>query len=147
MCEREKELFLLDIIVAIEKIRDVSKDYNNGDDILYNYKDWDTIIREFEIIGEAMRYCIQFGLFNDDRDKRKVIDFRNILTHRYFGIDAEAVLNIAKENLDWLENLIIKRFMQVDKNKREEILDYMIEENHYLPFVVKKLKFIKNESK
>jgi len=147
MCEREKELFLLDIIVAIEKIRDVSKDYSNGDDILYNYKDWDTIIREFEIIGEAMRYCLNFGLFDNEKEKRAVIDFRNVLIHKYFGIDADEVLNVAKENLDWLENLIIKRFMQVDKNKREEILDYMIEENHYLPFVVKKLKFIKNESK
>ncbi|WP_456479170.1 HepT-like ribonuclease domain-containing protein [Nautilia sp.] len=146
MCEREKELFLLDIIIAIEKIRDIAKDYEYGDDIQYNYRDWDAIIREFEIVGEAMRYCIQFGLFNDERDKRKVIDFRNILTHKYFGIDPEAVLNIAKENLDWLENLIVNRFMSVDQRKREEVLNYMLDENRYLPFVFNKLNQLKNES-
>ena len=146
MCDREKELFLLDILIAIEKIRDIAKEYENGDDIQYSYRDWDAIIREFEIVGEAMRYCIQFGLFEDERDKRKVIDFRNILTHKYFGIDPDAVLNIAKENLDWLEDLIVKRFMDVDKDKREEVLKYMIEENHYLPFVIKKLNQLKNES-
>ena len=146
MCDRERELFLLDIIIAIEKIRDIAKDYHKGDDLQYHYRDWDATIREFEIVGEAMRYCIQFGLFNDERDKRKVIDFRNILTHKYFGIDPDAVLNIAKENLDWLEDLVINRFMQVDKDKRKEVLEYMIEENRHLPFVLEKLNKIKNES-
>jgi len=147
MCDREKELFLLDIIVAIEKIKFIADKFNNAEDLKYDFLHWDSIIREFEIIGEAMRYCIQFGLFNDERDKRKVIDFRNILTHKYFGIDAEAVLNIAKNNLDWLESLVINRFLQVEKIKREEILDFVIEENHYLPFVKEKLEKLKNEPK
>ena len=80
------------------------------------------------------------------KEKRKVIDFRNILTHKYFGIDAEAVLNIAKNNLDWLEDLVINRFLQVEKNKREEVLNFLIEENEYLPFVKEKLEKIKNDS-
>ena len=145
MCEREKELFLLDIIVAIAKIRDIAKDYDSGDDLLYSYRDWDSIIREFEIISEAMRYCIQFGLFEDERDKRKVIDFRNILAHKYFGIDPDAVLDIAKNSLDWLEELIKKRFLEIDREKREDVLKLMIEENFYLPFVVDKLKELKSE--
>jgi len=147
MCDREKELFLLDIIVAIEKIRDVVKDFNEGESLKYSYKDWDSVIREFEIIGEAMRYCIQFELFDNEKDKRAVIDFRNVLIHKYFGIDADEVLNIAKNNLDWLEDLIISRFLKVEKEKRNEVLEFLIEENEYLPFVVKKLKQIKNESK
>jgi len=147
MCDREKELFLLDIIVAIEKIRNTVKDFNEGESLKYSYKDWDSVIREFEIIGEAMRYCIQFELFDNEKDKRAVIDFRNVLIHKYFGIDADEVLNIAKNNLDWLEDLIIKRFLKVEKDKRKEILEFLIEENEYLPFVVKKLKQIQNESK
>jgi len=147
MCDREKELFLLDIIVAIEKIRDVVKDFNEGESLKYSYKDWDSVIREFEIIGEAMRYCIQFELFDNEKDKRAVIDFRNVLIHKYFGIDADEVLNIAKNNLDWLEDLIINRFLRVERKKRNEVLEFLIEENEYLPFVVKKLKQIQNESK
>jgi uncharacterized protein with HEPN domain len=146
MYDREKELFLLDIVVAIEKIRKIVGKFKKGDDLKYDFLHWDAVIREFEIIGEAMKYCIQFGLFEDSKDKRKVIDFRNILTHKYFGIDADAVLNTAKENLDWLENIVIQRFLDVEKNKRNEILEYMIEENDYLPFVKEKLNKIKNES-
>jgi uncharacterized protein with HEPN domain len=147
MSDRERELFLLDIIVAIEKIRKVASKFDNGEDLKYDFLHWDSIIREFEIVGEAMKYCIQFKLFDDEREKRKVVDFRNILAHKYFGIDADAVLNIAKNNLDWLENLVINRFLQVEKTKREEVLRFLIEENEYLPFVKEKLEKIKNESK
>jgi uncharacterized protein with HEPN domain len=146
MCDREKELFLLDIIIAVEKIRDIAKDYKYGDDIQYNYRDWDAIIREFEIVGEAMRYCLDFGFFENEKDKRAVVDFRNILIHKYFGIDPDEVLNIANKHLNWLENLIVNRFMLVDKSKREEVLNYMIDENRYLPFVLNKLNQLKNES-
>ena len=46
MCDREKELFLLDILVAIEKIRDIAKDYHKGDDLQYNYKDIGMLLSE-----------------------------------------------------------------------------------------------------
>ena len=144
---RDGELFLFDILIAIEKIRNITKDYEKADDLLFNYRDWDSVIREFEIIGEAMKNCIELGVFKEDKNKRKVIDFRNILIHKYFGIDVEAVLNIAKENLNWLEEIIINRIKLIEKNKKNEIIDSMIEENYYLPFIVKKLKKLKDEPK
>ena len=147
MSDREKELFLFDILIAIEKIRDIAKDYTNADDLMFNYRDWDSIIREFEIIGEAMRNCIDFGIFENDKNKRKVIDFRNILIHKYFGIDPEAVLNIAKENIEWLEDIILKRINQIERYKKDEIIDYLIKENAYLPFIINRLKRLKNEKK
>ena len=147
MSEREKELFLFDILIAIEKIKDISKDYTNADDLMFNYRDWDSIIREFEIIGEAMKNCIDFGIFENDKNKRKVIDFRNILIHKYFGIDPEAVLNIAKENIDGLEYIILKRINQIEKYKKNEIIDYLIKENAYLSFIINRLKRLKNEKK
>ena len=147
MSDREKELFLFDILIAIEKIRDIAKDYINADDLIFNYRDWDSIIREFEIIGEAMRNCIDFGIFENDKNKRKVIDFRNILIHKYFGIDPEAVLNIAKENIEWLEYIILKRINQIEKYKKDEIIDYLIKENAYLSFIINRLKRLKNEKK
>ena len=146
MCDREKELFLLDIIVAIEKIRKVASKFDNGEDLKYDFLHWDSIIREFEIVGEAMRYCLSFGFFDKEKEKRAVIDFRNVLIHKYFGVDADEVLNIAKNNLDWLEDLVINRFLQVEKNKREEVLNFLIEENEYLPFVKEKLEKIRNDS-
>ena len=146
MSEREKELFLFDILVAVEKIKDITKNYDNADDLVFSYRDWDSVIREFEIIGEAMKNCIDYGVFEEDKNKRKVVDFRNILIHKYFGIDPEAVLNIAKDNINWLEDIIINRIKKIKKDKRYEIIDYIIDENHYLSFIVKKLENLKNES-
>ena len=33
-----------------------------------------------------MRYCLSFGFFDNEKEKRAVIDFRNVLIHKYFGI-------------------------------------------------------------
>jgi len=147
MSERENILFLFDILIAIEKIKDIVKDYKNAEELLYSYRDWDALIREFEIIGEAMKNCIDAGIFENNKNKRKVVDFRNILIHKYFGIDPQAVLNIAKENLYWLEDIVVQKIKSLEMSKRNELLEYLINENHYLPFVVNRLQKLKNESK
>ena len=147
MSERENILFLFDILIAIEKIKDIVKDYKNAEKLLYSYRDWDALIREFEIIGEAMKNCIDAGIFENDKNKRKVVDFRNILIHKYFGIDPQAVLSIAKENLYWLEDIVVQKIKSLEISKRNELLEYLINENHYLPFVVNRLQKLKNESK
>jgi uncharacterized protein with HEPN domain len=145
MCDvdRIKELFLYDIIVAIAKIKYVAGKFENAEDLKYDFLHWDSIIREFEIVGEAMNYCIKFNLFENEKDKRKVVDFRNILIHKYFGIDAEAVLNIAKNNLDWLEKLVINRINKIEPKLKEELKKEMIEENKNLDFVINALEKIK----
>jgi len=146
MCEAEdriKELFLFDIIVAIQKVKFIGSKFKNGDDLQFDFLYWDSIIREFEIIGEAMNYCLKFGLFENEKDKRKVVDFRNILIHKYFGIDSDAVLNIAKNSLDWLENLILDRISKIDDNLKNELKESIIDENKHLDFVLEKLKVIK----
>ncbi|WP_457563842.1 HepT-like ribonuclease domain-containing protein [Caminibacter pacificus] len=137
--DRIKELFLYDIIVAIAKIKYIANKFDNPEDLKYDFLHWDSIIREFEIVGEAMNYCIKFNLFENEKDKRKVIDFRNILIHKYFGIDPEAVLNIAKTNLDWLEHMIYDRIKQIEPQLKEELKKEMIEENKNLDFVKKAL--------
>jgi len=141
--ERIKELFLFDIIVATQKIRYIAKDFEKGEDLKYSFKDWDTIVREFEIIGEAMRYCLNYKLFNEEKDKRAVIDFRNVLIHKYFGIDADEVLNIAKKNLDWLDSIVVNRINKIEESYKQKLIKYMIEENSYLDFVVDRLKALK----
>jgi uncharacterized protein with HEPN domain len=144
MSRKIKEIFLLDIIVAIEKIRFIVNKFDNSEDLKYDFLHWDAIIREFEVIGEAMNYCLKNDIFKDDVNKRKVIDLRNILIHKYFGIDEEAIFDIAKNNLDWLEYLVVKKFLELEKSKRDELLNFLIEENKHLSFVVKKLNELKN---
>jgi len=145
MCDvdRVKEFFLFDIIVAIAKIKYVARKFKNAEDLKYDFLHWDSIIREFEIVGEAMNYCIKFNLFENERDKRRVVDFRNILIHKYFGIDAEEVLITAKESLDWLEDIVYNRISKIEPDLKEELKKEMIEENKKLGFVIKALEKIK----
>ena len=56
MSKRQIELFVFDIFIAILKIEQTLEKCNNPQDLVYSYIDWDSVIREFEIIGEASKY-------------------------------------------------------------------------------------------
>ena len=60
----------------------------------------DATVRNLEIIGEAVRY-IPNDLQNEYTSIpwRKMKGLRNILIHKYFGIDEENVWEIATRNL------------------------------------------------
>jgi len=92
MSKRDIELFLLDILVAILKIKHYTKDFRDARSLKYDFKSWDAVIREFEIIGEATNNLIKYDYFSND--KREIVDFRNILIHEYFGIDETEVWGI-----------------------------------------------------
>jgi len=62
MSKREVELFIFDIYIAIVKIEYVSNEFTNIQDLLHDFKSWDIVIREFEIIGEASKYLIRNNL-------------------------------------------------------------------------------------
>lgn len=85
MSKRLIELFLFDIIVAISKIEHVASSFDSADDLKYDFMAWDTVIREFEIVGEASKHLLESRLLESDH--RPVVDFRNVLIHEYFGID------------------------------------------------------------
>ena len=58
MSKRITEMFLFDIYIAILKIKNSAKNFSNVQDLLYSYAHWDSVIREFEIIGEASKHLI-----------------------------------------------------------------------------------------
>ncbi len=131
MSKRENLLFLFDIYIAILKIKYYIKNIKSAEELKYNLMAWDAVIREFEIIGEATKTLIENKLF--DNSKREIVDFRNVLIHRYFGIDEEEVWDIAN-SLDFFEKEI------VDILKNYEI-DFFVD-NIILEY--KEYDFIKN---
>jgi len=135
---RKTEMFLFDIFIAINKIKYVVKDFDNSDDLLHSFKDWDTVIREFEIIGEASKYLLKNNLL--DNEFRKIVDFRNRITHNYFGIDPEIVFHISKYELDDFLKVINKLINKIDNSLKNELIESFIEDNKYLDFIVKELK-------
>jgi uncharacterized protein with HEPN domain len=88
-----KDKYCLESILdSISKIQDYTIGIDNPD-ILYNdIKTFDATILNFIVIGEMVSKIsdkIKIGNLNVEWNKIK--DFRNILTHNYFGIDAEEV--------------------------------------------------------
>lgn len=120
--KRVNEIFLFDIYVAICKIEIVSSKFTDADDLLHDFVSWDSIIREFEILGEATKICIQKELIDDVY--RVVVDFRNKITHHYFGIDHEAVWNIIHTNLPEYKIYILEKIRTMaDKTLQQELLN------------------------
>ena len=136
--DRDTELFIFDIYIAILKIRKVASKFDNVKDLLHSFTDWDSVIREFEIIGEASKYLLRDNLL--DSYYRRMVDFRNNITHEYFGIDQDIVWGIIDQKIDDIENIILDLIKNIESELKEELITSFIEDNYYLDFVVKKLK-------
>jgi len=140
MYKRGIEFFILDSYISILKIEEYSKDKSDSQDLLYDCKSWDAVMREFSILGEAIKILIEQKLFSED--KRKIVDFRNLVIHHYFGIDADIVWDIIKNNLP---NLKDELEMQINSlENKNKMLNYFINDNYYANFIVENLKKLKD---
>lgn len=103
MSKRDKNLYLEYILESINAIEDYVK-YMEFDEFINDRKTYQAVIKEFEIIGEAVK-----NIYEDLKEKypdikwRRIIDFRNILTHEYFGIDFLTIWNLIFNNLPELK--------------------------------------------
>ena len=99
MSERDFRLYLIDILESGNAILEFTKgmsfeEYSN------DRKTCSAVIREFEIVGEAVGKL-------PDKVKRNhpgvqwqdIKDFRNLLIHEYFGVDQEIVWKIIQDDL------------------------------------------------
>lgn len=140
--DREIEFFIFDIYIAILKIKEVVKEFDDVEGLLYDFRSWDSVIREFEIVGEASKYLLKANLL--EAQYRRVVDFRNSITHGYFGIDQNIVWGIIQQKLDDIENIILNLIQNIELNLKNELIDSFIKDNHYLDFVVENLENLKN---
>jgi uncharacterized protein with HEPN domain len=102
------------------------------------------VIREFEIIGEASKYLLREEFL--DREHQVIVDFRNQITHEYFGIDSEIVWTVIHQDLDIFEETIVRLIDSIAPDLKKELIETFIEDNHYLDFVVEALEELKPES-
>ncbi len=106
MSERKQLLYLFDIKDSIDAIFEFVKDLDFND-FMNDRKTRSAVIREFEVIGEAVK-----NLPDDIKNEyneiqwRDIVDFRNLLTHQYFGIDFEIVWNTIKNDLPLLNKTV-----------------------------------------
>ncbi len=136
--DRNIELFIVDIFIAIQKIKKVISKFDNVNDLLHSFTDWDSVIREFEIIGEASKYLLRDKLLT--KDYQVVVDFRNQITHEYFGIDQDIVWTTIYNDLDIFQVIILELIDNIESTLKQELIESFIEDNYYLDFIIKSLK-------
>jgi len=103
---RTKRQFLEDILESIEAIYEYVK-YIDFSEFKTDRKTYQAVIREFEIIGEAIKNIYQFlEKCYPNYPFREVIDFRNRICHGYFGIDFFVIWNAIYYDLPKLREII-----------------------------------------
>ena len=141
MSKREINFFVFDIFVAIVKIENTVSKFNNAQDLLYSYTDWDSAIREFEIIGEASKFLLKENLLR--KTHQPVVDFRNVIIHEYFGIDRDEVWNVIHNDLKQFKQVILEIINNIPNGLKIELINAFTVDNNYLDFVVKELELLK----
>lgn len=97
---RDYKLYLIDILEARDRILEYTRSMT--------YKDFakskittDAVVRNLEVIGEAARKLpSEVKEKSPEIEWHKIIGLRNILTHEYFGIDAQIVWDVIENKLE-----------------------------------------------
>ena len=60
---REIEFYIVDILIAIDKIKRYTAQFSCANELLSSEIYWDGVIRELEIIGEATKHLLHNSLY------------------------------------------------------------------------------------
>jgi uncharacterized protein with HEPN domain len=108
MSERSQLLYGQDILESgaaiLSYVQGITCDAFVQDRMRYS-----AVIREFEIIGEAVgKLSEELKGGYPDIPWQDVKDFRNLLAHEYFGVDLEIVWNTIRDDLPLLLDAVQK---------------------------------------
>lgn len=104
MSKRDFRLYLSEILESAMAIQEYVRGYTL-EDFLHDRKTYSAVIREFEIIGEAVgKLPERVKQQHPEVPWQDVKDFRNILVHEYFGVDLEIVWQVVNLELPVLLN-------------------------------------------
>jgi len=103
------KVYLDDIIVAIEKIEEYSKRVPSYREFSKNNIVIDAVIRNLEIIGEAVKN-LPYELKRKHHyiEWKKIAGLRDILIHAYFGVDIKIVWDVIVNKLPELKESVRK---------------------------------------
>lgn len=117
---RDEDLYLEDIIEAMEKIEEYSKGVSleefSGDPQLI-----DAVVRNFEVIGEAVKN-VSDSLKKEYPDVpwREMAGMRDKLIHEYFGVKKEVLWKTVREDIPGTRLLIEEVLREKEGSKAKE---------------------------
>lgn len=103
------KLDLYSLIDSIDKIELYLKSFSSADEFYHDQKSFDATMMQFIVIGEIIsRLDTDFKKSNNHIPWQKIKNFRNIIAHDYFGIDADEIWDIINNKLLPLKSQISK---------------------------------------
>ncbi|KKQ33230.1 MAG: hypothetical protein US49_C0002G0125 [candidate division TM6 bacterium GW2011_GWF2_37_49] len=131
MLKRNPALYLLDILVSIDRVRRFSVNMASVQDLIKNESACSAVLRELSIIGEAMNHVLRVDSLTRlvKPEWRDVVDFRNILIHEYFGVSFSEIYGIIKNDIPILEQEIISILRHLNSSELlQSAMDCAIDE-------------------
>lgn len=104
---KDDRLYLIHILECITRIEAYTK--GGRDAFIDSPMIQDAVIRNFEIIGEAVKHLSEPVKANhSDIPWRRIAGLRDILIHQYMGVDITTVWSVIEENLSDLKHAVIE---------------------------------------
>ncbi len=116
---RNIRVYLNDILEGIEQIKDYVKKLT-FDKFSKDRKTIDAVIRNLELIGEAVKFIPQKVKSKYIYDWRGVVGLRDILIHAYFGINIEILWDIIQNELPAFKK-IIKEILEKEQFENNSV--------------------------
>jgi len=112
---RDKNLFIEDILNSIDYIFDYVKGYE-FEDFKNDRKTFLAVVKEFEIIAEAVKHIMEdLEKIDHTYPYKSIIGFRNVLVHEYFGINYLTVWNSIFYELPKLKQIVNRLKKEINK--------------------------------
>lgn len=119
MSKRSDADLLEDILISMRRIQEYISEITYSD-FRNDYKTQDAVIRNIEIIGEAVKKISDNRKSANPQIPWKMIaGTRDHLIHGYFGINIDIVWDIASINIPELMTAISEISYNIQKNKNE----------------------------